>query len=184
MVGTRHSSYSSKTWLEAVNNLRGGANISSAFLSRPEYYNRIRERDQRGLLHESIRLYEYEGQYYIVEGNNRLISMKLRYFLEKHIGNIEDLDEKYSFYAIVSSLPYNKELLNIITTLNQEFSEQIYIKNNGKNNKEISYEIMIFGMNNDENLEITSVEDFRLFFNKHVIEAANSRDTLLGKFKI
>ena len=108
LIGTNHSRYINKTWIEAFLDLdRADENIQLYF-ENPSYYENLKENSDLGLVKK-------DDKYYIFDkaggGNNRLILMKIKYLALA--SKFENVDQMMSFYAKVRFAPSRQTADNI-----------------------------------------------------------------------
>lgn len=151
VVGTNHQRYAGKTWIEAYLDLDRGNDIIRLYNENPDYYKEIRDTNKTDL-----GLIKFDGKYYIFDkaggGNNRLITMKIKYLSEMANGKIapEKIDEMFTFSAKIRELPKDRDLPYIIIALGEDLG---------------------FGVDNS-NGTIKLTEEF----SKHILFEGNSDD--------
>ena len=106
VVGTNHSSYAGKTWIDAFMSLARGEEILSLYFDNPSYYDNLRN-PQNGYIGGLVKK---NGEYYIFDGagggNNRMITMKIKYLaLASKYGETEELIKQFSFYSNIRITP-------------------------------------------------------------------------------
>jgi hypothetical protein len=74
VIGTDHSDYYNKTWLEVFYSLKRGDNIVKS-LFMPEYYDRLQKKDNNIDLISFIKM---DDEYYIGQGNHRTCMAKFK----------------------------------------------------------------------------------------------------------
>lgn len=114
VVGTNHSRYANKTWIEAFLDLDRGEELLELYFKNPEYYDTIKEPENC-----DIGLAFKNGKYYILDyaggGNNRMIIMKIKYLAlaSKENCNLKKLDSQLSFVGNVRISPNEETAKNI-----------------------------------------------------------------------
>lgn len=124
VVGTDHSRYAGKTWIDAFLDLDRGANIINLYKDNPSYWEEI-----KSLGNSDIGLLKYGDKYYIFSkaggGNNRLITMKMRYLSLIHqAGNnpdeIERINNQFTFSANIRELPRDNTIPFIVVAMDED----------------------------------------------------------------
>ena len=104
VVGTNHQRYAGKTWIDAFLDLDRGDNIIELYNINPKYWQEMKDLNKA-----DIGLLKYRGKYYIFDkaggGNNRIITMKIRYLSliaqATTAEEIERINEEFTFSANV-----------------------------------------------------------------------------------
>lgn len=126
VVGTDHPRYAGKTWLDAFLDLDRGTDIIKLFEDNPNYWEEI-----KSLGNSDIGLLKYGDKYYIFSkaggGNNRLITMKMRYLaLIYQAGNnpdeIERINNQFTFSANIRELPRDNTIPFIVVAMAEDLS--------------------------------------------------------------
>lgn len=126
VVGTDHSRYAGKTWIDAFLDLDRGANIIKLYEDNPSYWEEI-----KSIGNSDIGLLKYGDKYYIFSkaggGNNRLITMKMKYLSLIHqAGNnkdeIERINNQFTFSANIRELPRDNAIPFIVVAMNEDLS--------------------------------------------------------------
>lgn len=181
LVGTDHSSYADKSWIEAfLLSKRGEATVEEYF-KNPEYYSiGLKQLDQSNLKHITpIELYESDGKYFIKEGNNRLSLIMMKYLAEISRAQTEDekakIDEQYTFFAEVNPIPKDKDVMHMINMLRIQYGKNINVRRTSKSEKEYQYKIEIA----DKVIQINSKEDLEKFIvDRYKIQEAKTIEEL------
>ncbi len=114
VVGTNHSRYANKTWIEAFLELEHGERILELYFEHPEYYSELKKRENC-----DIGLACKDGKYYILDsaggGNNRMILMKIKYMAlaSKETCDLEKLNLEFSFMGNIRISPKEETARNI-----------------------------------------------------------------------
>ena len=147
--GTRHPDYMEKPFVNSFLGLKRVEFIIDKYYDNPEYYSKSLKNPN---FHEvdNLRLYRLaDGDCYIDCGNNRITFLKMLYMGEMAKAKTEDekkaIDEKFTFYADVKSLPKNKMIAYYIMFLDWTYNKQIEIEFKGSNPDECLYEITLNG---------------------------------------
>lgn len=180
IVGTSHPSYEGLTFLEAFIKSRRGDEIVNMFYNNPGYYsNTLKQPDQsfKTAGHDSpIELNrDGEGNCYINGGNNRLNLLMMTYLKELSDAKTEEekimVNNKYTFYAEVRSLPKNKDVNNTIFILKDIYEDNIKFFFVGENPDDCHYLITL----NDQQIEITDVTELKkLLYQAYSLEGLNA----------
>ena len=126
VVGTNHSRYAGQTWIDAFLDLDRGANIIKLYKDNPSYWEEI-----KSIGKSDIGLLEYGDKYYIFSkaggGNNRLITIKLKYLSLIHqAGNnqdeIERINNQFTFSANIRELPRDNTIPFIVVAMDEDLS--------------------------------------------------------------
>jgi len=164
IVGTSHPSYENITFLEAfIKSKRGDENISK-FYSNPAYYSETLKRvDQTSAIHDTpIELNrDSVGNCYIRGGNNRINLLMMTYLKElsecKTEEDKEKVNEKYTFYAEIRSLPKNKDVNNSIFMLKEIYKDNIKFSFIGNSPDDCHFLVQL----DEQQIEIKSVEELK-----------------------
>ena len=109
VVGTDHERYAGKTWIDAFLDLARGDDIIELYRSNPEYWEEMKKEG-----HAEIGLLKRGDKYYILAraggGNNRIITMKIKYLALIHqAGDNEEekkrINQQFTFKGRVRELP-------------------------------------------------------------------------------
>ena len=177
LVGTNHSSYADKSWIEAfLLSKRGDATVEEYF-KNPEYYSiGLKQLDQSNLKHITpIELYERDGQFFIKEGNNRLSLIMMKYLVEMSRAQSDEekaeIDEKYTFVAQVNPIPQDKDVMHMINMLRYHYGRDIRVKRTSERETEYQYILEI----GDKKVQINSKEELEQFIiNRYKIQEAKT----------
>lgn len=124
VVGTDHERYAGHTWIDAFLDLDRGASIISKYEENPEYWEEIKKEEN-----SDFGLIKLGDKYYIFGkaggGNNRLITMKIRYLalIEQANGNpseIERINKEFTFVANVRELPEDYEIPFVVVAMSED----------------------------------------------------------------
>ena len=113
LVGTDHSGYAGKSWIEAFLSLERGDKNLELYFDNPNYYMEFHDDSLLGLAKK-------DGKYYILDsaggGNNRLIILKLKYLALVNQGKVEEADNMKLFGNIrtVPSIISADNIFNLI----------------------------------------------------------------------
>lgn len=162
IVGTTHPSYYNKTFVEAFLESKRGDTIIKKYKENPDYYFKdLKSKEQDFLTHDTpIELLRMEdGSLYIKGGNNRVYLLMMLYLSEMKKTTTEEeqklINNKYTFYAEVRSLPKNKDVTNAILLLKEKYNQNIKFKFIGNSPDDCKY---IIDLNNSV-IEINSIEE-------------------------
>lgn len=118
IIGTNHPSYANKGWMDAFLSTEQGKYCIELFQKNPSYYFKDLKEIHFSLQNTPLEVIKKEGKYYIKEGNSHILFLKMLYFAElSHTENKDKVNEKYSFYMKVNSIPENKDCISIIYAL-------------------------------------------------------------------
>ena len=161
LVGTVHSDYTDKTWLEAFLSSKRGDSAVKQYFKNPEYYSRdLKKLDQSGLSHETpLELYESDGKFFINGGNNRLSLIMMKYLAEMSKAQTEEekakINEEYTFVAEVQPTPEDKDIMYMINMLRENYGKDASISRTAKDEKSCEYTIQT----GDRIIRISSKKD-------------------------
>lgn len=168
VVGSSHPSYKNITFLEAFLKSKRGDELIEKLYSNPSYYSEsLKSKDQstKTAGHDTpIELNQDElGNCYIMGGNNR-INLLMMLYLKEYTDAIsmEDknkVDEKYTFYGEIKSLPKNKEIISMIFMI-KEIYENIKFDFIGNHSDDYHYLIAL----GDKQIEVTNSSELKEFF--------------------
>lgn len=163
LIGTTHSDYTDKTWLEAFLLSKRGDNAVREYFKNPEYYSRdLKQLDQSDLKHETpIELYESDGKFIINGGNNRLSLIMMKYLADMSKAQSDEerakIDEDYTFVAEVQPTPKDKDVMYMINMLRENYGENAHIKRTANDDKSCEYVIET----GDRVIKISSKEELK-----------------------
>lgn len=109
VVGTDHERYAGNTWIDAFWDLDRGDNIIELYRSNPQYWEEMKKEG-----HAEIGLLKRGDKYYILAraggGNNRIITMKIKYLALIHQAGddeaeIDRINKEFTFKGRVRELP-------------------------------------------------------------------------------
>ena len=129
VVGTDHDRYAGKTWIEAFFDLDRGANIIGLSETNPDYWEEIKKKE-----HTDLGLIKCGDKFFIFSkaggGNNRLITMKIRYLslIEQANGNpdeIERINNRFTFCANIRELPEDYEIPFVVVSMCEDLGFSI-----------------------------------------------------------
>lgn len=188
IIGTTHPSYENKSWIDAFLSTKNGEETIELYQKHPSYY--FKDLKQSTLIHNApLKVFEIDHEYYIKDGNHRILLLKMLYFSElnrmkletkeKHWkqveinSKIEQINEKYCFYMQVNRVPEHKEVLSLIFYL-QKIG--IYFKKIGK--EECHYQVSFA----NNSFEIQSLFELKqLLKNSFSLTAVTSKVELIDK---
>lgn len=172
LLGTIHSDYTDKTWLEAFLLSKRGDRTVEEYFANPEYYFvGLKQQDQSNLRHDSpIELYESNGKFFINGGNNRLSLIMMKYLAETSKAQTEEekakIDEKYTFVAEVQPTPKDKDIMYMINMIREAYGTKAIIKRTADNEEDCKYTIKIgektININNKEELEQALKDSYKV----------------------
>lgn len=185
IVGTQHPSYEDMTFLEAFLKSKRGDWIIPMFYNNPNYYSEIlKQKDQSEAPHDTpIELNRDSfGNCYIAGGNNRINLLMMIYLSELSKATTEEekelINNKYTFYAEVRSLPKNQEVYNTIFLLKDFYKDDIKFSFIGESPDDCHYKVFV----NDQVLDVTSVNQLTdLLREAYNLSSANSSSELYSK---
>lgn len=114
LVGTDHQRYAGKTWLEAFLDLDRCDENLELYFSNPDYYANLSASG-----YSDLGLAEKDGKYYIFGraggGNNRLITMKLKYLaaVDKGILDEDSINSEFTILGNIRHVPSRNTAANI-----------------------------------------------------------------------
>ena len=121
IVGTDHERYAGHTWIDAFMDLDRGASIINQYEENPNYWEELKKEEN-----SDLGLIKYGDKYYIFSkaggGNNRLITMKIKYLslIEQANGNQEEIDRinnQFTFVANIRELPEDYEIPFVVVSM-------------------------------------------------------------------
>ena len=181
ICGTDHPDYEDMTFLESFLKIKRGYDNIRKFYSNPKYYTEtLKQKDQskKTASHDTpLELYRLsDGRCVVKGGNNRINIMMMLYLSELSKAKTEEekeqINEKYTFYAEVRSLPKNEDVYNAIFLLKDRFKDEITFKFIGSNPDDCHYNIEFKG----QMFEIRSVEELKNFlFKMYELETHSSK---------
>lgn len=185
IVGTQHPSYEDITFLEAFLKSKRGDWIIPMFYNNPNYYSEtLKQKDQSKAPHDTpIELNRDSfGNCYIAGGNNRINLLMMIYLSELSKAKTEEekelINDKYTFYAEIRSLPKNQEVYNTIFLLKDFYKGDIKFSFIGDNPDDCHYEIII----KDQILEITNANQLTdVLREAYNLSSVNSSSELYSK---
>ena len=127
VVGTNHSRYAGKTWIDAFLDSDRGDEIIQLYYKNPDYWHEMKSLDNA-----EIGLIKYNGKYYVFDraggGNNRILTMKIRYLaLIAQAGNnkeeIDRINNEFTFSANVRELPKDKTIPFLVMAVAEDLLE-------------------------------------------------------------
>ncbi|MBQ6687171.1 MAG: hypothetical protein IJN03_01445 [Bacilli bacterium] len=166
IVGTSHPTYEDLTFLESfIKSKRGDENVRM-FYQNPSYYSEtLKQKNQSPnyATHDTpIELNrDSDGKCYIMGGNNRIYLIMMTYLKELSEANTDEekelINQKYTFYAEVKSLPKNKDIVSMIFLLREYYEDNIKFVFKGENPDDCHYVVMI----NEQEIEIKNDEELK-----------------------
>jgi len=183
IVGTTHPNYRDKSIIEAFSSLERVDSVIRKQQESPEYYTSVLKDKNRQILDE-MTVVERNDEYYITQGNNRLITQLISYLSEREkiLDNeqaLSELDKKYTFYLKSLNIPKNIDEMILITFI-KEFENNVVIKRSNKN--DAIYTIII----DEQEYILKNIEDIRTFvnnlFNAHVLKNSDNIEKELTDF--
>ena len=191
ICGTNHPSYENMTFIESFSKLKRGDENIRQFYYNPSYYSeKLRQQNQSSINtgHDTpLELYRLsDGRCVVSGGNNRINIMMMLYLSELSKAKTEEekeqINEKYTFYAEIRSLPKNKDVCNAIFLLKDKFGDKIKFEFLGTNPEDCHYNINL----NGQLSEIKNIEELKKELVKayDIKNSINSADFYEGLFSI
>lgn len=187
IVGTEHPSYRDKTMFEAfLLTKRGDWNINNLYKNPAYYSETLKQTDQstKTAGHDTpIELSRDSfGRCFISGGNNRLYILMMLYLKEFSDAKTESekaaVNQKYTFYGSVKSLPKDRDVYNSIFLLEEYYQDDIKFSFLGTNPDDCHYKITI----NDYECEIKNVEELKEILKKaYALNIENTSENIYRK---
>lgn len=176
VVGTNHQRYAGKTWIDAFLDLDRGDNIIELYNINPKYWQEMKDLNKA-----DIGLLKYRGKYYIFDkaggGNNRIITMKIRYLSliaqATTAEEIERINEEFTFSANVRELPEDKSMPFIIIALAEDLCE--FDVKNQQSHYIVTKEFQ------DEELFRGNAEELKAYFKSLFDQRNSDEETVKGR---
>lgn len=178
VMGTDHSRYAGKTWIEAFLDLDRGFDIIKLYETNPYYWEEIKNVDN-----SDIGLIKYEDKYYIFSkaggGNNRLIAMKIKYLALIHqAGNnkdeIERINNQFTFSANIRELPKDNRIPFIVVAIDEDLRGLSVTKKGNLFTVTKKFTDKVLFKGNDDQL----IEYFKSLFNTNIYDENEVKDRL------
>ena len=185
IYGTKHPDYENMTFFDAfLKSKRGDENLKKYYHNKSYYTETLKQKDQSKAPHDTpLELNRLSnGKCFVTGGNNRISILMMMYLSEISQATTDEkkneIDEKYTFYGTIRSLPQDRDVISTIFILKNLKSGSIKFKFKGKNPDDCKYEIII----EDKKYEIKSVDDLKeLVFKAYNIENLDSSEKLYDK---
>ena len=178
VVGTNHSRYAGQTWIDAFLDLDRGANIIKLYEDNPSYWEEI-----KSIGKSDIGLLKYGDKYYIFDkaggGNNRLITMKMKYLSLIHqAGNnkdeIERINNQFTFSANIRELPKDNRIPFIVVAIDEDLRGLSVTKKGNLFTVTKKFTDKVLFKGNDDQL----IEYFKSLFNTNIYDENEVKDRL------
>lgn len=166
IIGTDHPDYYDKSWIDFFIATKRGDGIVRKFNSNPEYYSEFlkQPKQDNSIVHDTmLELFENDGKFIIKGGNNRIAFIMMQYLKEISEAKSDEekkvINEKYTFYGKVSTLPRDKDFVPLA----------LYIRN------KLDYRVIYGGEDgvyrcekNGETMLLSSKEEMIEFVRDHI----------------
>ena len=132
IIGTAHPDYYNKSWIDFFLATKRGDNIVKKFNGNPEYYSEFLKQPNQdnSVVHDTmLELYENDGKFIIKGGNNRIAFIMMQYLKEMSEAKSDEekqaVNEKYTFYGEVRTLPRDKDFIPLVLYLGDKFDYRV-----------------------------------------------------------
>ena len=182
ICGTDHPDYEDMTFFESFLKTKRGDDNIRKFYYNPNYYSEILKQEDQSRKkagHDTpLELYrKSDGRCVVNGGNNRINILMMLYLFELSKAKTEEekeqIEEKYTFYAEVRSLPKNKDIYNAIFLLKDNFGDKIKFKFIGTNPDDCHYNIELYG----KTFEVKNIDELKsLLLKSYELKTTSSFD--------
>ncbi len=186
IVGTKHPDYENMSFFDSFLKTKRGDQILDFYARNPRYYQEtLKQPDQsyEKCKHDTpIELYKIDDEnYYVVGGNNRINLMMMLYLSDLSKAKTEEEKEKvykkHTYYAVIKSLPKNKNIVSLISIL-KNVCKDIEFKFKGESPDDCVYDILV----KDEIYHIKNYNELYSFFKKtYSLEDVKDEKNLISK---
>ena len=183
VIGTNHPDYYNKSWIDSFIATKRGDRIVEEYYKNPSYYSEFLKQPNQDnyRVHETpLELYENNGKFYINGGNNRIAFIMMQYLKEMSEAKSDEekqaINEKYTFYGEVRSMPRDKDLVYLVNYIRDKLG--YHVRNGGEEGHYICEKA------GETTVEVSSKEEIYDFIREKLLTDISSPSLLLREIAL